>query len=193
MRSSPAERGTHRRPGPAGVNVMPATPVGRLLARFAVRRMVGSSGPGITRHGTPCGDEREITSMENKMTERYISYIPRKLPTDGRVVVHNRVRPVVPACDCFPVEQHGRDMIGLGYTPAPGGEGFRLWIQTNSRSLCRCDCGCLPVPHYRERREDDPRKSWKGEQYAKEPVEPFTACEQQCEVVAREALETRDD
>ena len=138
---------------------MPATPVGRLLARFAVRRMVGSSGPGITRHGTPCGDEREITSMENKMTERYISYIPRKLPTDGRVVVHNRVRPVVPACDCFPVEQHGRDMIGLGYTPAPGWEGFRLWIQTNSRSLCRCDCGCLPVPHYRERREDDPARA----------------------------------
>jgi hypothetical protein len=40
-------------------------------------------------------------------------------------------------------------------------------------------------------REDDPRRSWKGEQYAKETVEPFTACEQQCLVVAREALEGR--
>jgi hypothetical protein len=129
--------------------------------------------------------------MENKMIQSYIPYIPRKLPADGRVVVHNRVRPIVPACDCFPVDQHGRDMIGLGYTPAPGWDGFRLWIQTNSRSLCRCDCGCLPVSHYWEKDKDDPCKSWKGEQYAKKAgdSEPFTTCGQSCEVVACEAWE----
>jgi hypothetical protein len=91
--------------------------------------------------------------------------IPRKLGV-GRVIVHNHVRPQVPAFGCFPVKHHGCDMIGLGYSPGSGHSGFRVWTQdADPRRLRVCDCGYAGVKHFRFRFADDKRTSWKGEQY----------------------------
>jgi hypothetical protein len=91
--------------------------------------------------------------------------IPRN-PTAGRVIVHNHVRPQVPEFGCFPVKHHGRDMIGLGYSPLPGLSGFRVWTQdADPRRLRVCDCGYAGLKHYRFRKAVDTRTSWKGELY----------------------------
>jgi hypothetical protein len=108
---------------------------------------------------------------EDEMREdrmRYIPYVPRKVPADGRVIVHNHVRPSVRDLVDFPKEHYGRDMIGLGHSPSPGWSGFRVWIQNKSRALRRCDCGWSGLPHYCVRLACGD-KSRRGEMYRRRP------------------------
>jgi hypothetical protein len=69
----------------------------------------------------------EGESMSPAMT--YLTTLPVVLPDDGRVLVHNSVRP----------------------TPRLGSRGFRAWLQPRSNALEPCACGWAPElgPHYR--------------------------------------------
>jgi hypothetical protein len=67
----------------------------------------------------------------------YIWKLPRRLPKDGSVIVHNRVH-----------AQWGDQM--------PGWDGFRVWTTRlpKRRSKTKttpepCDCGWSGLPHYR--------------------------------------------
>jgi hypothetical protein len=64
--------------------------------------------------------------------------VPRKLPANGRVIVHNRVQPVrIDQC-------HGEN-------------GFRVWTQNPSNILLApCGCGWSGLPHYRVRWVEKP-------------------------------------
>jgi hypothetical protein len=59
--------------------------------------------------------------------------LPRALPTNGRVIVHNHVQPVSADQGC-------------------GVEGFRFWSQRTSDRLEKCDCGWSGLEHYRIKR-----------------------------------------
>jgi hypothetical protein len=65
------------------------------------------------------------------MAMRYLKQFPRKLPTDGRVLVHNHVR--------VQAEDHG---LGVN--------GFRAWTQRldDGPPLTRCSCGWSGLKHY---------------------------------------------
>jgi hypothetical protein len=65
----------------------------------------------------------------------HVGQMPRELPSDGWVVVHNHVR--------------------HGLKTRPGTNGFRSWEQRPSDGLEPCDCGWSGLPHYRVARKDD--------------------------------------
>jgi hypothetical protein len=110
----------------------------------------------------------ELRNDPGFRNHQYLGRVLRTLPKDGRVVVHNHIRPPVPEDGRYPKEHWGRDKIGLGYMAVAGESGFRLWIQDNSDKLCSCDCGCPAVPHYRViGASGDPGESQKGELYEK--------------------------
>ena len=75
-------------------------------------------------------EKKQFNRMLKEQQTRYLPYIPRKIP-DGKILVHNRVRPVSP--------------IGLN--------GFRIWTQllTDEPRLVVCNCGWAPhlEKHYR--------------------------------------------
>jgi hypothetical protein len=79
--------------------------------------------------------------------------VPRGLPKKGRVIVHNRVRPTAPHFPGIPETDWDRDMIGAGYMPGHGWNGYRVWTQkADLKGLEVCDCGaCGGLKHYRFR------------------------------------------
>jgi hypothetical protein len=52
----------------------------------------------------------------------YLSKLPKSLPDDGRVLVHNRVTP----------------------TRKLGSRGFRAWLAAPDEKWVACDCGWAP-------------------------------------------------
>jgi hypothetical protein len=58
---------------------------------------------------------------------RYLTSIPRELPSKGSVLVHNNVAP----------------------QPELGMNGFRAWAQTLDDTLEPCPCGWAGLVHYR--------------------------------------------
>jgi hypothetical protein len=64
-------------------------------------------------------------------TRQYLNRVPKAVP-EGRVLVHNRVRPV---------QRDG------------GTRGSRFWLQAPEDALKPCDCGWAPelATHYRFR------------------------------------------
>ena len=72
---------------------------------------------------------------------KYLTTLPRKLPRDGGVIVHNRV--------------HAR-----WADQAPGYDGFRAWVEPKRKlpkSAKLCGCGWSGLPHYRtDAKKGDP-------------------------------------
>jgi hypothetical protein len=73
---------------------------------------------------------RTAVTDESKMLDYYPSNsLPKQQPADGRVIVHNSIRPV-------------------RHTQRHGVNGFRFWrAQLNDR-LEKCECGWSGLEHY---------------------------------------------
>ncbi len=61
---------------------------------------------------------------------RYLSEVPRRLPNDGRVIVHNWV-------------------YAQWEDRRPGSNGFRAWTEQLRKRRPSCSCGWSGLPHYR--------------------------------------------
>ena len=76
----------------------------------------------------PPAEKKQL--KEQMRLSRYLPYMPRSIP-DGKILVHNRVKPVSPI----------------------GRNGFRIWLQPPSDEprLIVCNCGWAPhlEKHYR--------------------------------------------
>jgi len=72
-----------------------------------------------------------MTSKAMKCTTVYYSCgtMPRAVPRDGRVLVHNHIRHTTKT-RC-------------------GARGFRAWTQPLAATLVKCSCGWSGLPHYR--------------------------------------------
>ena len=75
-------------------------------------------------HQGQSGRQSDITLRIKEVDMRYINSIPRKLP-EGRVLVHNRVRPARP--------------LGTG--------GFRAWTQIKDDTIEPCRCNFAGHPN----------------------------------------------
>jgi hypothetical protein len=66
------------------------------------------------------------------MDREYLTRLPKALPQDGRVLVHNTIRPV---------------------TRRQGWRGSRYWLQSADDTLEPCNCGFAPElgQHHRVR------------------------------------------
>jgi hypothetical protein len=76
-----------------------------------------------------------VNKRDSEAALDYLTRLPAAPPNDGRVIVHNTVRP----------------------SRRLGWRGFRAWLAPKDETLERCPCSWAPElgAHYRKRRGSD--------------------------------------
>jgi hypothetical protein len=91
-----------------------------------LRALAGASEAGVSVAGQRCAPNSIAGAAAATRGIEYLKTVPIALPPDGRVIVHNYVRPA----------------------KRLGGRGFRAWLQFADDHLEACHCGFAPT-HFR--------------------------------------------